>query len=572
VPAQECATAGTQDENFVLEEGHMNSNHVGKSVGIRAKEMHETDLCAMLVADSTGWKLAESIDVDLALTVLATCSEDPADWSELTDYWPRYRTPVVLESAESIPMENTDREAAAKLLSSSYSWLFIDLLQKRVLCSETFEPVKRDQVFSLSLEHDSREEWPLSIHLAPWWQLQQPAEARAILEHRSPAFERPRTDRTILYGPTLLRDLSGRILQAASSQTFNPIGATSGQQTRYRMTVQVHRDWLMTPRIELQGKTPREHLHGGLEWIRKLVHGQELRHQEGFPLLAAPTDVTDYFDAPMGLEEVCTYFDLCRALIDAGWSWVASHPLTNANSPAKLVEYLSQVQQRWMNERREDDSPPSVIIECSRRRVPRVVGEEIIGIPNHQVDRHLGHCDCPICEMLMEADVFGPTYIHIDGHHLELDDEFAFSLCETREEWESERELMEKYFERTAKATSESGPDENESGSDEFASVWRGFVSDDPIPGDANGYLKLAFLFAEIIAALRDLRAPDDTIADLNHRFRCFRKQDVASRDTLAAHFKSGLEDLVTDYPKLTSRLADLQSRVDESMLEKSRE
>jgi hypothetical protein len=372
-----------------------------------------------------------------------------------------------------------------------------------------------------------------------------------------------------LYGPTLLKDLSDRILHAARSQSINSLGTTAGQQAQYRMTVEIHREWLMTPRVELQGKTPREHLHGGSEWIRNVVHGQELRHQEGFPLLAAPTDVTDYLDAPMGTEEICTYFDLCRALIEEGWSWVATHPLTNANSQARMIEHLSLIQQRWMNEPRESDCPPSVVIECSRRRVPRVLGEEIIGIPNHSVDWHIDHCDCPICEMMMDNDVFGPTYIHIDGHHLELDDEFAFSLCETREEWESEQELLGRHFEQRDASSPETGLDDKHA--DEFASVWSGVVSDEPIPGDVNGHLKLAFLFAEIIGELRDLRAPDEIITDLNGRFRSFRRGEVASSDALATAFKAGLEDLVSDYPQLTSRVADLQSRIDESILEQSR-
>ncbi len=36
----------------------------------------------------------------------------------------------------------------------------------------------------------------------------------------------------------------------------------------------------------------------------------------------------------------------------------------------------------------------------------------------------------------MYDGMFGVGFTSIDGHHLELDDEFAFSKCETREEWE----------------------------------------------------------------------------------------------------------------------------------------
>lgn len=54
--------------------------------------------------------------------------------------------------------------------------------------------------------------------------------------------------------------------------------------------------------------------------------------------------------------------------------------------------------------------------------------------------------DCECCRMMaMEAEMgFGPTFWHLDTSNME--EEFAFSTCLTRQEWEAEmREREEMY-------------------------------------------------------------------------------------------------------------------------------
>jgi hypothetical protein len=54
--------------------------------------------------------------------------------------------------------------------------------------------------------------------------------------------------------------------------------------------------------------------------------------------------------------------------------------------------------------------------------------------------------DCPLCQALAEGE-FGPTFMWFDGHRLELEDEFAFSLCVTRAEWERQQEEYRQFSE-----------------------------------------------------------------------------------------------------------------------------
>ena len=143
----------------------------------------------------------------------------------------------------------------------------------------------------------------------------------------------------------------------------------------------------------------------------------------------------------MGREEVVMYFDMCRELIGAGWEWCVAQGIElqdvagRLRSEHELVAILTGVKDEWLMSPLEGGSPPRFIIECSRRRVPRGAGVAIAGMTEREADRHKIDCDCPICDMMADG-MFGTAFVGIDGHHLELDDEFAFSLHESREAWE----------------------------------------------------------------------------------------------------------------------------------------
>ncbi len=76
--------------------------------------------------------------------------------------------------------------------------------------------------------------------------------------------------------------------------------------------MEIHRDWLMTARDDLDGRRPRDLLHGAHRWSDSIVWGQRMRFEDGSPIVAAPDDVVGYVDAPMGSQEMYLYFDLCR--------------------------------------------------------------------------------------------------------------------------------------------------------------------------------------------------------------------------------------------------------------------
>ncbi len=164
---------------------------------------------------------------------------------------------------------------------------------------------------------------------------------------------------------------------------------------------------------------------------------------------------------------------------------------------------------------------------------------------------------------MMADGMFGVGFTGLDGHHLELDDEFAFSMHETREAWEQEQR---EFAEMSAKI--ERGRAEREAAGktepDEFASVWSSHVSDAPIPGDTGGSLKLAFLLAEIVSVLESSNAPRTEIRELNAMFTDFRTCCAAELADSGRRLGDQLDSLAERYPDLISRVADFRSRIDE--------
>jgi hypothetical protein len=518
-----------------------------------------------VIRDQNAWRLGTSLDEDAATTLIAVASEDPNCWDDIAACWPRYRTPPVPEFADGLPIEAVDSATAHTALDQHDSWVVIDLIKKRIITGRDVEPIGRDQAFAMVVDDDGKQHCPLSVHLPPWWEMHEQTDASAIDQDRESPLAVPRVNRQVLFGQPMIEDLATRMLDVVETQPWLSSGAAQDASSRYDFTIQVHRDWLMTPRPDLGGLMPRQMLHGAHQWIEHLVWSQRIRFDDGGEVVAAPTSVSGYDDAPMGSEEMVIYFDLCRELIAAGWQWCVENEVGDRSQREReLVMFLDEVKQQWLGSPFEDGSPPRFIIECSRRRVPRGVGVPIVGMTERETEEHMIDCDCPICEMMADG-MFGPSFAHLDGHYLDLDDEFAFSMHETREAWEEQQREFAEMSARIdremaeRKANSETEPNE-------FASAWSGQMSDGPLPGDPQGHMKLAFLLAEVVGTLQSAGAPNEDIQQLNARFTDFRHSDSAELPTAGKQLADHLEELAQRHPDLVSRVADLQSRIDEQI------
>jgi hypothetical protein len=523
----------------------------------------ETDLCSVVVLESSRCLIAQRIEEDLALTIMGLISDDPGSWEEAKSVWPRYRSPAVCEAAESLPFDESTLGEVMEILAASESWMVIDFQNKRILTGGEFETVGRNAAFSMTMGDKSQGKSSLFIRIPPWWELLGNASLFSVTEPRQDPICKPQVDREFLYGVPFLSFVADRAFEFRQSPDWpKSDGDLDGF---YELTLRVHRDWLMTPQEALGVKIPRELLHGAIDWSDFVTDGQERRFYEIGTLVAIPTDWEQYATAPMGSQELCMYFNYCRAMIDFAWGWCLENEdliptLEQPQASKELLTFLQQCTQDWMSESYEGGPSPRFVIECDRRRVPIGDGVVIEGMDEVHKENHIIDCNCPICLMMAEG-AFGPSFSRIDGHHLELDEEFAFSMAETLKDWELENygysDISESYdeddleFETTRK--------------EESVSVWTGVRSDIPFPGDRQGHLKMAFMVAEIVSVLQSYPNRMLDIQSLSIAFSEYRKADGRRLKKAAKKFKRLLETLAGRYPELVSKSADLQSRIDES-------
>jgi len=512
---------------------------------------------AILIVDEHRARLAAEVDDWDAITLLACLSDDPLDWSELKAVWPRHRTPASAEfAADSLPVADTEFESAVASLNDDEPWMVIDFRNKRICCGTANGEMKREACYrSVDGDRPGR----VRIHLPPWWEFHIQCQPNQVLEPRLTELKIPACRRDFLWGPALAAGLADLMVTAARNGNLTPdFAARNTSNARYQLTVAVHRDWLMTPRDELDGAIPRSCLHGGIRWLDALEESQRWKISDDQPAVPIPESLATYSNAPMGRSEVCLYFDTCREMIDAGWDWLLANPNRVADETCRpsLAAFLGDVQQIWLNESFEGDCPPIEIIQAERLRVPRVAGIDD--------EKHVIDCNCPICDML-GSGVFGPRFTSIDGHHLELDDEFAFSLYETREEWEEEQfefaEMSAAIDEKSNQPTAQ-----HEEASDQaFASVWENSkISDTMKTSPVMGDLTVAFCLADIIGSLEALDDSQLDINSLNQAFRDYRQSSGESRLAASENFKDALEQAAERHPVMISRSADLQSLLDE--------
>ena len=104
----------------------------------------ETDLCTVVVLESSRSLIAQRLEEDTALTIMGLISDDPGSWEQAKSLWPRYRSPAVCEVPDDLPFEEKPLAEVMEELATSESWLVIDFQTKRILTGGSFEPVGRD--------------------------------------------------------------------------------------------------------------------------------------------------------------------------------------------------------------------------------------------------------------------------------------------------------------------------------------------------------------------------------------------------------------------------------------------
>lgn len=505
--------------------------------------------CRMTVRgrDAMGtWELDEWT----ALVMLAALAADPETLDELAAaarrYQPEHR---LLEEGQPVT-EIADAQW------DSGPWCFVDLIGRCVIAGNDFDLPNPGRGYRA---HDDEEtngfptvwldlkaDWAFHVAEPDW---------RADVNSRfETAAARPPVDaRAVLFGPPLLKYVVERVAAYRREHSGDDTDRDTDCARR------IHADWLMTPRDDLGGRNPRCLLLADRSRINNDLQNRAVQwSKQGHAPPALPVDSAAYRFGLFGTAEVVLYFDLVRSLVTEALQ------LTRCETPPdpeSLAAQLADHRDRWLASPQEDDDSemsPGEMIESERRRVPMTA-------TNRPLD-----CDCPICQAEAEGH-FGPTFAWFDGHYVELEDEFAFSLTESREEWELEHGSFRQQSEETAQETAE--PDDAACEDDAaFNSVWKSsYVNDDwvdaPEASWALAAMAVGFHLAELVGDVKGRPGGRPHVEALNGAYKSFRTApSLTLVGSAAGRLRTQLEAVGKAYPDLVSKSADLQSRMDEAL------
>ena len=295
--------------------------------------------------------------------------------------------------------------------------------------------------------HDGKQLTDVSIsyHLPDDWLFVKSAEAyrwSAERRRRERQATPPLDARAVLYGRPMVEFIYDAATQLRKQPRIPTGNAEEAREAAAREIVQIHASWLTTPRADLRGRAPRDVMLEKQDLIELDMDSRCMQWSfqgEGPPCL--PVDSVAYRFGGFGLHEWIVYYYLLRCLL---WIAVAAKRAPDSFAPGeKAARYLDvptldRIKSDWLEKPSSefDGRTPAVIIDNERRRLPITMTAEQIMIDE----------DCECCRMMaMEAEMgFGPTFWHLDTSNME--EEFAFSTCLTRPEWEAEiREREEMY-------------------------------------------------------------------------------------------------------------------------------
>ncbi len=285
--------------------------------------------------------------------------------------------------------------------------------------------------------------------MPPWWRRLQVSSLAEVLELSRLAGTQwipPFDFREVLYGQELASEVARQVLaiqwpaappniakegdvpQARPARLDKHVFVRRIKRRIQRLIQRIHIHWLMTPRPALHGRTPREFLHEYRQWKdRELDYRRAQWSRTRVQPPGVPRESMQFRYGPMGTEEVVMYFHIVRDLITAAWRWVDDD---NRITHAKLTEDLLMYIDGWLSSPDPEEGSGELvrdIIDLERTLTPRLASNEPID------------CDCPLCRLQSNQELFGPTFTICDGHHLEMEDEFAFSLESDPDMWEASR-------------------------------------------------------------------------------------------------------------------------------------
>ena len=199
----------------------------------------------------------------------------------------------------------------------------------------------------------------------------------------------PRDHRTVFYGRPMLEFLVREVFAAFGrrDEILAAVVAESEgfpESPFYDTIKNIHASWLMTPRDDLGGATPREIAFAGRDHVSsdmndRLLQWADLHHCP--PGLARSSDAFRF--APFGTHELVKYYDLIRGLLWSSWDRLSEmaempdpqHAMTVGDFLTTEVPRLEALREAWFDgaDPEMHGRPPRGYIERERARIPETV-------------------------------------------------------------------------------------------------------------------------------------------------------------------------------------------------------
>lgn len=505
----------------------------------------------------------------------AALSADPVTMQELRQAMLRFA-----KQAEIDALFNKLQPGLCNEPCNDGFFLFDLEAQLMVIVTAQDVPDKRGTICSIDDQGKSKRE--ADFHISDDWLVlktrtgwQEQAEERRRIRRATPALDA----RQVFYGKPLVEHMALQVFEAfrkLGPQTKEPPATRRYEDTPQQRAIrEIHALWMLTPRDDLLGKSPREVAVAHRHHLSMDLQDRSFQWtiQNACPP-GLPKESHAYRFAGFNTHEMVMHYNMVRDLLWECWDRLEKLPpdtlqhMMVGDFLTSEVESLLNWCEAWLDAPNMDCHGRSArsVIQRERHRVP-----EVISAHDAMVDP-----DCPCCQML--ADMPGPGFWHLDGCN--MDDDFAFDLYyDTLEEWQKHRDEMDAFSRRMDEERKEReslgvtyGADGNRTG------IWQtSYVSDDknvPLGIRLFGY---GGHLAELMVDLRTASDCDvqPRIDQLNREFGNLREvlsssdldQASALLQPVMDRLTNTLAELAGDYPSLSEKCDSLSGKL-EGMLD----
>lgn len=312
--------------------------------------------------------------------------------------------------------------------------LVLDLASRVVAVESTYSDVDLDGQVRVQAEFaEDGEVWVpfklsrdwLIVRSIPEYEGVRPERREARLAHE------PLDARAVLYGRPLVEFIAHECRAEQGS-------------TDEDLFTRMHTKWMITPRADLRGQTPREVLLQKKEFIDFELHSRALQWSfAGVCPPHIPLESNAYRFAGFGIHENVLYYYMVRELLEVGFE-----NYDPKRTIDEEIEWLEGMKSTWLKMENPDFSlrTPGALIESERRRINISMSAKEILIDE----------DCPCCQA-MAADFSTPMFWHLDGCN--MDQTYEFSFHETREEFDAEQRRWDEFNEKWERERKERGED-----------------------------------------------------------------------------------------------------------------